>query len=209
MKFLLNLLHKFKIYYRNLLIIIFSSLILIACSSSQSIVVKNVDQDSANSIMLLLAQNHINVNNSVNKDGSINIAVASDKILQALTILKNNGLPTQKYTNMGEVFKKDGLISSPLEEHNRDLYATNQEIAKMINMIDGVLDADVKVSIPLPNDKLWDTEVPKPSAAVVIKYKQGSRIDLRINKIKTIVARAVAGLSPDMVEVVAFPQKDF
>lgn len=209
MKFLLSSLHKFKIYCKNLLIVIFSSLILIACSNSQSVIVKNVDQDSANSIMLLLAQNHINVNTTINKDGSINMTVASSKILEALTILKNNGLPSQKYTNMGEVFKKDGLISSPLEEHNRDLYATNQEIARMLNMIDGVLDADVKVSIPLPNDKLWDTEVPKPSAAVVIKYKQGSRIDLRINKIKTIVARSVAGLSPDMVEVVAFPQKDF
>ena len=68
------------------------SMALIACSSSQSVIVKNVDQDSANSITLLLAQNHIDVNTSTNKDGSININVASNKILEALTILKNNGL---------------------------------------------------------------------------------------------------------------------
>jgi type III secretion protein J len=209
MKFLLSLLHKFKIYYKNLLVLTSGILILVACGNTQSIVAKNIDQDSVNDIVLLLEQNHINVTATSNKDGTINVGVDSDKQLQALTILRNNGLPFPKYATLGEVFKKDGLISSPLEEHNRDLYATNQEIAKMLIMIDGILEADVKVSLPLANDKLWDTEVPKPSAAVVIKYIQGSRIDLRLNKIKNIVARSVVGLSPDMVEVIAFPQKAF
>jgi len=63
--------------------------------------------------------------------------------------------------------------------------------------------------MPKPNDKLWQSEVPKPTASVLIIFKQGARIDLYTNKIKSLVSHSVEGLIPEQVEVVSMQQRDF
>jgi len=178
-----------------------------ACSDPTNIIVSDVNQKNANAIIFLLANNNIPVTSKVNKSGTITLAVSKSNMIDALRLLKNNGLPNQDFVSLGDVFKKDSLISSPLEEHNRDIYAIDQEIASMLSHLNGVTDVQVKVAVPAPNDKLWDVDMPKPSASVVIKYKQGTRLDLYVSKIKSLVAHSVGGLSPDMVEVVTVQEK--
>ncbi len=191
----------------NLTTIIMVVISLSACSDPSEVIISDINQRNANAIIFLLANNNITVNSRVNKSGTITLAVSKSNMIDALRLLKNNGLPNQDFVSLGDVFKKDSLISSPLEEHNRDIYAIDQEIASMLSHLNGVTDVQVKVAVPAPNDKLWDVDMPKPSASVVIKYKQGTRLDLYVSKIKSLVAHSVGGLSPDMVEVVTVQEK--
>jgi type III secretion protein J len=184
------------------------AIVLSACTTDKVLLVGNLPEDNANQIVLALGNNAISATKEVQKDNTFNIYVEQKDQLRALIILKNNGQPRGSYATFGEVFKKDGFISSPLEEHGRFMYAMDQEITGMLMLIDGVVAVKTEVSLPLPDANLWQPGDAKPSVAVLIKYKQGHRIDLYINKIKNLVSGAVPGATPDRVQVLTVEQKE-
>ena len=183
-------------------------LILSGCEKNQVTLVENISQDNANDIILLLGNSNITAQKEFNKkENSYKVLVPENQQLAGLTVLKNNGQPEKAFANLGQVFKKESFISSPLEEHGRFLYALDQEIQDMLSEVNGVVSVKTKVSLPIPNDNLWQGESAKPSASVLIKYRQGERVDLYINRIKNLVSNAVPGLTPDRVEVLTVLQK--
>jgi len=196
-------------YYINNICVLMLSFVLFACSSGQSVILNNVSQDSLNDVLIVLVDNFITAKTELRKDGSYTVSVDNSQKLKALNILSKNGLPKKTYVGLGDVFKKDSLISSPLEEYNRNIYAIDQEISEMLSSLNGVISVHTKVAMPKPNDKLWQSEVPKPTASVLIIFKQGARIDLYTNKIKSLVSHSVEGLIPEQVEVVSMQQRDF
>ena len=190
------------------LLCIISIICLVACESDINVkVASDVTQSAANDMVLLLGMNGIKVNKTTLKDGNYDLFVLHKDQLDALKLLKANGKPLKSFVSLGDVFKKDSFISSPLEEQGRFLYALDQEISSMLSQIDGVTVAITKVSLPSPTDSLWQNEVINPSAAVLIKYKYGYRVDLYANRIKKLVSDAVPGLTPDNVTVVTLVEK--
>lgn len=187
--------------------IIFMFFTLTACNNSSVALVNGVNQDTANSIILQLGQNDITANKTLQKDGTYSISVTKNKEFDALSILSRSGQPNKTYVSLGEVFKKDSFISSPIEEHARLLYALDQEISGMLSILNGVVEVKTRISIPTPSDNLYQSETIKPSAAVIIKYRQGERIDLYLTRIKNLVSDAVPGLTPDRVEILTIVQK--
>ena len=194
-----------KDYFSIITILLF----VVACEKANIILVEGVTQDNANDILLLLGNANIKAQKEFNKkENTYQVLIPSDQQVTALRVLKNNGQPEKTFANLGQVFKKESFISSPLEEHSRFLYALDQEIQDMLSDVNGVISVKTKVSLPLPNDNLWQGEIPKPSASVMIKYKQGERVDLYINRIKSLVSNAVPGLTPDRVEIMTVFQKN-
>jgi len=190
------------------LVVVLCSIGIVACSSSNMELLTGVSQETANTILMLLGNNNINAVKQVQKDGTYTIMVSGKQKLEALNILNAHGMPQHEFTNLGEVFKKDSFIASPLEEHSRFLYALDQEIASMLSSLNGVTSVKTIVNLPASNDNLWQNKAPDPSASVLIKYRQGERIDLYINRIKELVCNSVPGLTADKVEVVTVVQKD-
>jgi type III secretion protein J len=133
------------------------------------------------------------------------ILVNENDQIQALSVLNANGQPQISYTNIGEVFKKDSFISSPLEEEARFIFALDQEISSMLMQFDGVVDVKVDVSLPRVTESLWKKDSAEPSASVIVKYKPEYKINLYLNRIKQLVANAVPGLSATNVEVLIVP----
>lgn len=174
---------------------------LVGCDGNYIVLVNGVNQSMANTIVLQLGENNISANKQQDKDLTFSVLVPKKDQVKALGILRINGTPGQQYSSLGEVFKKDGFISSPLEEQGRFIYALQQQIAKMISQIDGVIDVECQVSLAPSSDNLWQNDQVKPAAAVFIKYKNGYRLDLYVNRIKQLVANSVPGLSPERVEV--------
>ncbi len=205
-------LHNFSLklgnFFKTCLIISIYSCLIIACSDNKIELLNGLSQDAANNVILTLGNHDIDSSKNVQKDGTYIIHVPSLQKLKALNILKDNGLPEHDFTNLGTIFKKDSFISSPLEEHSRFLYALNQEISSLLSSLNGIIDVKTIVNLPAPNDNLWQSQAPVASASVLIKYQQGERIDLYINRIKTLVANAVPGLTIDHVEVITLMQKD-
>lgn len=194
----------FKLFFLTLM----SLLLFVQCIKKQIVLVQGINQEDANNIVLVLANNNVSATKQIEKDGSYSILVDPKSQIMGLQVLSNFGEPLTKHTNMGEVFKKDGLISSPVEEFARYTYALDQDLESTLSQIDGIIAVKVHVSLPMPSDNLWSSEAAKPGAAIFIKYRSGYRIDLLTNRIKLLVSKAVPGLSPDMVEILPLQKKE-
>ena len=135
------------------------------------------------------------------KGGVVTLTVESGRVPDAITLLNAAGLPREKFANMGDLFKKEGLISSPSEERVRYIYGTTQELSRTLTGIDGVLSARVHVVLP-NNDPVASTAAKPASAAVMIRYAPGTAIEAAVPKIKELVVNSIEGLSYDRVSVV-------
>ncbi len=133
------------------------------------------------------------------------LMVDRDDLAQAIKDLQAAGLPRTQYANMGEVFRKEGFVSSHLEERVRFVYALSEEVAKTISQIDGVIVA--RVHIVVPEDNPLSQTVSPSSASVFIKHERQSDVESRIPQIKRLVANSVEGLQYDKVSVTLFPSE--
>lgn len=188
---------------RRLVAAFLLSIAITACSESVDLV-GSLSESEANEILATLLQAGIEAEKVPAGDGLITVQVASDKVAQALQIMRANGLPREQFTRMGDVFKKEGLISSPLEERARYIYALSQELAETISQIDGVIVA--RVHVVLPDRTPGTAEIVAPSsAAVFIKYKEAYNLDSVVPQIKRLVTNSISDLSYDNVSVILVP----
>lgn len=163
----------------------------------------NLPEQEANEMLATLMMHDIEGHKTNGKKGAINLFVEESDIAKAVEVLKQNGYPSQSFQEMGEIFKKEGLISSPLEERARYIYAISQDISLTLSKLDGVLSARVHVVLP-EADKLGKVTQPS-SAAVFIKHRKDVDIESSIPKIKMLVNNSIEGLDYDKISVALFP----
>ena len=174
-------------------------LLLAACGSRVELL-KDVSEAEANEALAVLLQAGISAGKLPGKEGVVSLDVEQAQVARAITILNAEGLPHERYAKMGDVFRKEGLISSPLEERARYLWALSQELSATVSQIDGVIKARVHVVLP-ERSSGGDPAMPS-SAAVFIKHKAGYNLDDAIPQVKRLVSNSIPGLSADKVTVV-------
>jgi type III secretion protein J len=167
----------------------------------------NLDQRQANEIIATLFRHGIPADRQMSKNGRYIVHVDERRFAEAVAILDQNGLPRQEFASLGDVFKKEGIVASPVQERAQMIYALSQELARTISDIDGVLSARVHLVLP-ENDPLRQQLIPS-SASVFIRHVPSVSMSELVPQVKMLVANGVAGLSYDKVSVVhvAAPQQ--
>ncbi|HTJ98575.1 MAG TPA: type III secretion inner membrane ring lipoprotein SctJ [Bordetella sp.] len=180
------------------LIIVVGVLLLAGCSNRVELFSSTTDAE-ANEILAALLQSAIPAEKQIKKSG-VTISVAEPDVAKALGVLRQQGLPRARFEGMGKIFQKEGMISSPLEERARYIYALSQELESTLSKMDGVLVARVHVVLP-DQDAARIAKTPA-SAAVFIKHQAGYNLDVLKPQIRTLVTHAIPELGEDRVSVV-------
>jgi type III secretion protein J len=176
------------------------TLLLAACG--QTDLYTQLTEVEANEIVAAVAPAGINARKAPASEGRWAVRVDSDDLALAVQTLQAAGLPRQKFSSMGEVFRKEGLVSSPSEERVRYMYAVQQELSDTLSRIDGVLIARVHVAIPARDPA---NPSPKPSsAAVFIQHRADASVRDIAPSVKDLVSRSVEGLPYDNISVSFF-----
>jgi type III secretion protein J len=159
-------------------------------------------EPEANEILAALGGEHIAATKERLDNNEWQVQTDEAQLSMALAVLRAQGLPKARTTTMGDVFQKQGLVSTPSEERMRYIFAVSQELSQTLRSVDGVVDARVHVVVPA-NDPLNDKVRPS-SAAVFIKYRPDTDVRLLAPTIKDLVAHSIEGLNHDQVSLSLF-----
>lgn len=175
-------------------------LLLAACGEQE--LYAQMSQRQANEMTAVLRSSGIEADKKPRDGGTFAVMVPHDSFSQAIDVLRAHGLPREGYDTLGQVFKKEGFGSSPIEDRARLNHALSQEIANTLSSIDGVVAARVHLSLP-ERDPLADKPLPS-SASVFIKHRAGVDLNSRVGNIKSLVINALPSLPYDNVTVALF-----
>lgn len=186
---------------KKLLVALGLVLSLTACK--QQDIYSHLPEQEVNEMIVLLQGAGINATKTELKDNTFSVSASSELFASAVNVLTLNGYPKKAFLSVCDVFKKEGFVSTPIEERARLNCAQSQELSNTLESIDGVVMARVHLAIP-ESDPLSD-DVKEASASVFIKYRRDVDITAFEGKIKGLVVDGIEGLPYSNVTVGMFP----
>jgi type III secretion protein J len=185
----------------NSLFALAALLVLAGCSQQE--IYGRLSERQANEMVAVLRHAGLAADKHAVENNQFALVTSQGDFARAVEQLHASGYPRSDYDTLGQVFKKEGFVSSPLEERARLLHALSQEMANTLHNIDGVLVARVHLAVP-EKDPLGERGKPA-AASVFIKHRAGVDLSPRLGQIKALVVNAIEGLPYDNVSVVLFP----
>lgn len=165
-----------------------------------------LDERQANEMVAILHSAGLE-GEKVKQENGFAVQTSSGHFAQAVRTLNAQGYPRASFDTLGKVFKREGFVSSPLEERARLIHALSQEISNTLASIDGVVMARVHLVVPEHNPL---ADKPQPAAAsVFIKHRPDRDMASQTAQIKALVVNSVEGLPYDNVTVALFPAETF
>jgi type III secretion protein J len=178
--------------------------LLAGCSSAD--LYSQLSEKQANELIAALQSAGIPADKRTKDSKGWTVRVGQADFARAVDTLRAEGLPRDEFESLGRVFRKEGFVSSPLEERARLIYGLSQELSNTLSSIDGVVVARVHLAVP-ERDPLADRPQ-AASASVMVKHRPGVDMSQHIGQIKALVVNSVEGLSYDHVTVSLFAAQD-
>ncbi|MBB1269007.1 type III secretion system inner membrane ring lipoprotein SctJ [Shewanella sp. SR44-3] len=187
----------------------FLKIALISCllvlSGCKTELYNGLSQKEGNEMLAILLVAGISTEKLPDSDERIKLMVEESQLSLALATLKSQGYPKDKFASLGEVFPDEGLISSPLEERARLMFAKSQEISSTLSQIDGVITARVHIVKPQEEKIRGRNKEITSSASVFIKHAPNIDIESLVPQIKLLVNNSIEGLNYDRISVILVP----
>ncbi len=134
------------------------------------------------------------------RDGGTTIYVPKESVYQLRLDLAKEGLPVAEQ-NGYKLFDDEKIGVSPFVQNINLKRALEDELAKSIQMIDGV--AHARVHIVNPEQKLFASDEEQTTASVVLRIRPGYRLSgTNIAAITHMVSGSVKGLKAENVTVI-------
>jgi len=134
------------------------------------------------------------------RDGGTTVYVPKQHVYQLRLDLAKEGLPVGEQSGY-KLFDDEKIGVSPFVQNVNLKRALQDELAKSIQMIDGV--ALARVHIVNPEQGVFASETEQTSASVVLRLRPGYRLNAtNIAAITHMVSGSVKGLKPENVTVV-------
>lgn len=182
--------------------ILLVGLLALAGCEKQVTLFSGLEERQANAVIAALIDNGMNAEKAPGEEGTWNVMTGQSSFAAAANLCEQRGLPRRSFQGVGEVFKKTGMISSPTEERIRFMDAIAQDLSRTIQMIDGVVDAQVHVVLP-ENDPFAKNTLPS-SAAVAIRERWDADLSETVSQIKSLVKNSIEGLAYEKITVTIF-----
>ena len=194
---------KFSTFWRGAALVLALGLL---AGCSREVLYNKLDEQQANEVVAALLNNGIDADKrAADRGDGWQVVLDRRDMPAAVAVLRDQGLPHQSIDNIGQVFKKDGFVSSPLEDKQRFIYAREQQLDHTLRQFDGVVDAYVYLSIPDKNP--IDDKPVSGSASVVIITRPNAGIEGRAPDIKAAVMNGTEGLTDASRVTVQFFQR--
>jgi type III secretion protein J len=167
----------------------------------------DLSEEEANDILVVLQQQGIDaekVKEVRQNEVFWTISVDSKRISDARRLLVEHNLPHKKELGLSGVYKEKGMIPTPDEQKARYLLALKGEIINSLTKIPDVVDADVVLSVPTPDEFAKDGDKKRPTASVIVKARPSDAMQENLSeaKIQQFVANSVENLNPRDVSVI-------
>ena len=175
---------------------------LILAGCGQETLYSNLGEREANEMLSILLSHDIGAR-KVGFGEALEIRIARKDLPTAIALLAERGYPKEEFQSLGDVFEREGFVSSPVEERARLLYALSQELSRTVSTIDGVIAARVHLAIP-ERRPLADSIAPS-SASIFIKHRPGAAVTEQAAAVKALVVNSIEGLPYENVTVTFFP----
>jgi type III secretion protein J len=175
---------------------------LLLASCSQQELYSQLSERQANEMVAVLQSAGIDADKQV-RDGRFSVRTASADFPTAVRTLSAQGYPRESFDTMGKVFKKEGFVSTPLEERARLVHAMSQEISNTLTSIDCVVTARVHLVVPEKHPLI--DRVQPAAAAVFIKHRPDCDLTPQTTAIKALVVNSIEGLAYEHITVAMFP----
>lgn len=180
-------------------------LLCLALAGCKTQLYSDLPEKEANAVLAALLDASIDAEKRPGAEGTYAIYVESSAFANAMAVLDAQALPGKRYDDLGTVFGKMAMFSTPTEEKARYLYALQEELSQTVAAIDGVLMA--RVHLVLPDQDLLGRVSQKPSAAVFVKHIDDIRHDpvAYQRDIRKLVAAGVPNMAEENIVVTFSP----
>lgn len=175
---------------KNMLIVV-AVLLLTACKVD---LYTGLTEQEANQMLALLKSNNIRAEKKRDKDNTLSLRVEDSEFVLAVDTLTIRGFPRKNFTSANELFPSGQLISSPAQEATRINYLKEQSLERMLNNIEGVIDANVVIGRDSA-DQAFD-KAAKSSVSVLVKYSPEINLKAVSVQIRSLITNAI----PDLPE---------
>jgi len=159
----------------------------------------NVPEAQANQMLALLMLHHVDAEKQLGKGETATIRVERAQFVNAVELLRQNGLPRAKTASIEDLFPSGQLVTSPAQEQAKISYLREQQLEKMLRGIDGVIAAQVAIA---EESNLERRTPAKPSASVFVKYSPERNLSNQEADIRALVLKSVPNLEPQNISVV-------
>ncbi|MBI2341927.1 MAG: hypothetical protein HYU98_04260, partial [Deltaproteobacteria bacterium] len=191
---------------KKALLVISAVFLLLGCSKVE--LYHDLSEEEANDMLVVLQQDGINAEKIKEvRQNEIywTIKIDPKRLIDARRLLVEHNLPRKKELGLSGVYQEKGLIPTPDEQKARYLLALKGEIINSLLKIPEVIDADVVLNIPSPEEFASpDAKEKRPTASVIIKAKPTDSVQetLSESRMQQFVANTVENLNPRDVSVI-------